>query len=361
MLRLLVAGGSGFIGSNFIRHILQSYSAIDVTNLDLLTYAGNPENLHEFISDSRYHFLQGDICDSDSLIDPLKRVDVVVNFAAESHVDRSIDSDYPFVRTNVLGVQSLLSAARSAAVSRFIQISTDEVYGDLPWRNPQTVDSSGDSSLFTESSPLQPRSPYAASKAAGDLLTMAYFHTHGLPVILVRSSNNYGPYQFPEKLIPLMITNALEGKMLPIYGDGMNVRDWLHVRDHCRGIERVLFHGQDGEVYNLGGGEERTNLQVVQSIVEHLNIKEQLVQFVADREGHDRRYAIDYAKAERELGWRPSISFDDGLSETINWYRDHFSWWERVRTGEYQLYYDRMYGPQGSHALNRYPDRRECG
>lgn len=342
-MRLLVTGGAGFIGSNFIRYILEAHPDAIVTNLDKLTYAGNLENLHELDRDPRYRFVRGDICDRSVVADLVGEADAIVNFAAESHVDRSIDADYPFIHTNVVGTQTLLAAALDAGGRRFIQISTDEVYGQLPWRDPGRA-AADDGERFTELSPLSPRSPYAASKAAADHLALAYFHTHGMETVITRSCNNYGPYQFPEKLIPLMITNALEGRRLPVYGDGLHVRDWIHVRDHCRGIEAALLRGRPGEAYNFGASEERTNLRVVRTILRLLERGEELIEFVPDRPGHDRRYALDPSRAERELGWQAEITFRDGLAATVDWYRSHPEWCARAKSGEYQAYYERMYG-----------------
>jgi dTDP-glucose 4,6-dehydratase len=340
MERLLVTGGCGFIGSNFIRYMLETYADIEIWNLDALTYAGNPENLADVQGDPRYHFIRGDITDR-SLVRELMSTgfDGVVHFAAESHVDRSIHDGSPFVHTNVLGTQTILDAVRSFGTRRFVQISTDEVYGSL-----------GPEGAFTEASPLAPNSPYAASKAAADLLVKAYHHTFGLPVLITRSSNNYGPYQFPEKLIPLFITNALRDEPLPLYGDGLQIRDWLHVRDHCRAIDLVLRRGTVGEIYNIGGRCEKTNLEVTRLILQFLGKPESLIRFVPDRPGHDRRYALDCSKIERELGWRPEIPFERGLAETVRWYCEHQAWVERVRSGAYRQYYELQYGERLKHA-----------
>ncbi|MGB9804824.1 dTDP-glucose 4,6-dehydratase [Desulfofundulus sp.] len=347
-MKLLVTGGAGFIGSNFIRYILRTRPGVSVINLDKLTYAGNLENLAGVENHPRYSFTRGDICDRRLVSEIFSRgVDAVVNFAAESHVDRSIMDASPFVETNVRGTQVLLDVAMECWRERlpvqgpgpagrfpvFVQVSTDEVYGSL-----------GPEGRFTEESPLKPSSPYSASKAAADLLALAYHRTHGLPVIVTRCSNNYGPYQFPEKLIPLMITNALEDQPLPVYGDGLNVRDWLHVEDHCRALELVLFRGRPGEVYNIGGHGERTNLEVVRAILKLLGRPESLIRYVNDRPGHDRRYAIDPSKITRELGWRPRHTFEEGLAATVEWYRQNRPWWERVKSGEYKDYYTKMYG-----------------
>ena len=333
MVRLLVTGGAGFIGSNFVRHMLAKYPDCRVINLDKLTYAGNLENLSGLENDPRYEFVQGDICDADTVGPIVQRgVDAVVNFAAESHVDRSILQSQEFIRTNVVGTLNLLESCRKSNVGRFIQISTDEVYGSL-----------GPAGLFTESSTITPNSPYAASKASADLLVRSYCHTHGFPGIITRCSNNYGPYQFPEKLIPLLISNAMAGESLPIYGDGMNVRDWIHVRDHCSAIDAVLHKGKDGEVYNVGGRQEFTNIYVARMILKLMGKEESLITYVQDRPGHDRRYAIDSSKLEADLGWRARTLFDDGLQETIEWYRANSVWIEHVRSGAYLTYYDRMY------------------
>lgn len=349
-MKLLVTGGAGFIGSNFIRHILAADPAVRVVNLDALTYAGNLENLADVEGDSRYAFVHGDIRDADVVADLVGGVDAVLNFAAESHVDRSLVSATPFVDTNVVGTQVLLSAVLAAGGTRFVQVSTDEVYGELPWHDPESLD---DGPRFTEDTPLAPRSPYAATKASADLLSSAFHATHQLDVVITRCSNNYGPCQFPEKLIPLMIANALEGRPLPVYGDGLNVRDWIHVDDHCRGIEAALRHGRAGRVYNFGGDAERTNLSVVRTIVEAVGASEELITFVSDRSGHDRRYAIDASRAAEELGWRPERGFDEGLSATVRWYTENRAWWERVRSGEYRSYYEEMYGEDGRHARTR--------
>ncbi|HUU68257.1 MAG TPA: dTDP-glucose 4,6-dehydratase, partial [Planctomycetota bacterium] len=302
-------------------------------NLDLLTYAGNLENLSDVADDPRYEFVRGDICDAPLVLELMAGVDAVVHFAAESHVDRSILSSAEFIRTNVTGTNVLLSAAREAGVKRFVQVSTDEVYGSL-----------GPTGYFTEETPLAPNSPYSASKASADMLVRAYCHTFGLPAIITRCSNNYGPYQFPEKLIPLFITNLLTGKPVPIYGDGLNVRDWIFVEDHCTAIAAALERGTPGEVYNIGGGNEKTNLDITRLLLAELGRDESSIQYVKDRPGHDRRYAIDSAKARRELGWQPRHDFAAGMKLTIAWYRDNVRWWERIKTGEYLKYYEEQYG-----------------
>jgi len=331
MEKILVTGGAGFIGSNFIRYMLQEHP-YQIINLDALTYCGNLENLRGVEDDPRYRFVRGSITDRKLVDDIIKDVDAVINFAAESHVDRSIEDPGIFLRTNVLGTQTLLESSRRHGVERFIQISTDEVYGSL------------EKGYFTEETPLAPNSPYSASKASADLMVRAYHRTYGLPVNITRCSNNYGPYQFPEKLIPLMITNALENKPLPVYGDGMNVRDWIHVQDHCRAVDLVLHRGREGEVYNIGGNSERRNIEIVELIVRELGRDESLIRFVEDRPGHDRRYAIDASKIRNELGWKPLYSFEEGIRETIRWYIDNREWWENIKSGEYLRYYERMYG-----------------
>ncbi|MBI2822714.1 MAG: dTDP-glucose 4,6-dehydratase [Acidobacteria bacterium] len=331
-MRLLVTGGAGFIGSNFIRYVLD-HSSHSVINLDALTYAGNLENLAGLEEHPGYRFIRGDITDRkvlDSVFET--HPDAVVHLAAESHVDRSIVESGAFVRTNVNGTHQLLEAARRHGVQKFVHVSTDEVYGSL-----------GPTGKFNESSPLRPTSPYAASKAASDLLVGAHRHTYGLPVLITRCSNNYGPFQFPEKMIPLMICNALEDLPLPVYGDGGNVRDWIHVTDHCAALLQVLEAGRAGEVYNIGGDSELDNLSLVRTILSILGKPESLIQFVRDRPGHDRRYAIDASKICLHLGWSRQIQLSDGLAQTVQWYRDHPEWAQRVRSGTYRSYYDQMY------------------
>ena len=335
MQKLLITGGCGFIGSTFIRHLLTSAPNMHLTNLDLLTYAGNPENLQDFALDPRYRFVKGDIADAacvNALIED-GAFDAVVNFAAESHVDRSLLDSGPFIRTNVVGTQVLLDACRKAQVPRYLQVSTDEVYGSL-----------GTEGFFTEETPLAPNSPYSASKAAADMLVRSYVHSFGFPGIITRCSNNYGPYQFPEKLIPLFITNALADQPLPVYGTGKNVRDWIHVLDHCRGIEAALRQGRLGAIYNFGGRKELTNLELTLSLLQALDKPETLIRYVADRPGHDLRYAIDCSLAERELGWTPMIDFSSGLRDTIAWYRENALWVSRVKSGAYRTYYETQYG-----------------
>ena len=334
MKRILVTGGCGFIGSNFVRHVLAD-TDYEVVNLDALTYAGNIENLADISDNSGYSFVHGRIEDSSLVTDLCSTVDAVVNFAAESHVDRSITDASPFITTNVLGTQILLDAARaSKRLKRFIHVSTDEVYGSL---NPAAPP-------FKESDPLLPNSPYAASKASSDLLARAAWKTHGLPVITTRCSNNYGPYQFPEKLIPLMIINAMKGSPLPIYGQGDNIRDWIHVEDHCKGLLTVLDKGEDGETYNLGGECELTNLTVVKTILQAFDRPESLIVFVKDRPGHDSRYGMDVSKIRKELGWKPGMDFSSEITRTIKWYMDHTAWWERIISGAYRAFYQSQYG-----------------
>lgn len=328
-MNILVTGGCGFIGSNFVLHMLSSRKDCSIVNLDALTYAGNPDNLKSVEKDARYEFVKGDICDR-PLCEKLfssHGFDAVVHFAAESHVDRSIEGPAAFVLTNVLGTQNLLECARNAwkgsfASKRFIHVSTDEVYGTL-----------GPKGWFSETTPLAPNSPYSASKAGSDLVARAYFETYGFPSIITRCSNNYGPFQFPEKLIPLMITTALADKPLPVYGDGLNIRDWLYVTDHCRAIETVLAKGKPGQVYNIGGSNEWRNIDIVKLVLRVLGKPESLITFVTDRMGHDRRYAIDAAKIKRELGWKPEVKFDDGIRMTIKWYLENKGWWEKLLAG----------------------------
>jgi len=340
MRKILVTGGCGFMGSDFIRYMVET-SQVMIVNLDKLTYAGNPENLKSVEQNPNYHFIRGDIADQTAVNETLASlagqagIEAVVNFAAESHVDRSIMGAEAFVHTNVLGTQVLLEAARKLGVSRFIQISTDEVYGTL-----------GPEGKFTEESPLRPNSPYAATKAAADLICRSYFKTYGFPVIITRSTNNFGPYQFPEKLIPLFVTNALEGKTLPLYGDGLNMREWLFVRDHSRAIERVLEKGTSGEIYNIATGTELTNLEITKAILRVLERDESLIEFVKDRPGHDRRYALDWAKLRR-LGWGPQAKFEETLRQTVAWYKESETWWRRVKSGEYLKYYQAQYGKRG--------------
>ncbi len=335
MHRILVTGGAGFIGSNFVRMVLSEHPDCLVVNLDKLTYAGNLENLAEFIKQDNHKFIHGDICDGplvERLIDE-HHIDAIVNFAAESHVDRSITGPKIFIETNVAGTLTLLETARDKKIGRFIQVSTDEVYGSL-----------GPEGKFSEQTPLSPNSPYSASKASADHLVKAFGHTWGFPYNITRCSNNYGPYQFPEKLIPLMINNALHDKELPVYGDGLYVRDWLYVYDHCTAIWRVLEQAPPGETYNIGGCNEKANIEVIKLILERLGKPETLIRHVKDRPGHDRRYAIDASKAIRELGWKPSVTFEEGIARTIDWYLDNAPWLAHVVSGDYQGYYETMYG-----------------
>ena len=337
-MKIIVTGGAGFIGSNFVIHMVKKYPEHEIVNLDLLTYAGNLENLKSVEDAPNYRFVKGDIADRKFVFDLFEKEkpDVIVNFAAESHVDRSIKDPESFVRTNVLGTTTLLDACKEYGIKRFHQVSTDEVYGDLPLDRPDL--------FFTEETPLHTPSPYSSSKASADLFVMAYHRTFGLPVTVSRCSNNYGPYQFPEKLIPLIISRALADEELPVYGTGENVRDWLHVEDHCEAIDLILQNGRVGEVYNIGGHNERTNLQVVKTILKALDKPESLIKFVTDRPGHDRRYAIDPTKMETELGWKPKYVFDTGMAQTIQWYLDNKEWWEHIISGEYSNYFEKMYG-----------------
>jgi dTDP-glucose 4,6-dehydratase len=332
---LLVTGGAGFIGGNFVRFLLDQEPEIELVNLDALTYAGNLASIRDCLEQPRHRFVRGSITDGDLVLDLIRRhrIDGVINFAAESHVDRSIVGAKVFIDTNVGGTLTLLEAARAAGVKRFLQVSTDEVYGSL-----------GAAGFFREDTPIQPNSPYSASKAGADLLVRAFHHTHGLDTVTTRCSNNYGPYQFPEKMIPLMIRNALQDKSLPVYGDGQNVRDWIHVMDHCRAVWAVFQRGRAGEVYNIGGNSERTNLQVVTALLRALGKPESLITYVKDRPGHDRRYAIDAGKIRTEVGWTPTVAFEPGLADTVAWYLANPVWLEQVTSGDYQKYYEQMYG-----------------
>jgi dTDP-glucose 4,6-dehydratase len=334
-VNLLITGGAGFIGSCYARLVRRTRSDDLLVNVDALTYAGNLENLRHLEGDPRHVFVKADIRDGATMLELMKRheIEAVVNFAAESHVDRSIQSAEPFLDTNVMGTLRLLEAARAAGVRRYVQVSTDEVYGSL-----------GPTGAFEETTPITPRSPYSASKAAADHFVMAFHHTHGMDTVITRCSNNYGPYQFPEKLIPLMILNAFEGKTLPVYGDGLQVRDWIHVEDHCEAIDLVLKGGVSGDVYNIGAENERPNLEVVRSILTLCGQSPTLVRHVGDRPGHDRRYAMNSKKIRDALGWRPRHTFEAGLAETVDWYRTNAPWFERVRSGAYREYYERQYG-----------------
>lgn len=335
MKKILVTGGAGFIGSNFINYVLNDRDDVEIVNLDKLTYAGNLENLKPVEGKKNYHFIRGDITNVE-LVDYLFRkfdIKFVINFAAESHVDRSILGSEIFYRTNVIGTNVLLEASRRFEVEKFLQISTDEVYGSL-----------GSEGLFTETTPISPNSPYSSSKAAADLMVQAFHHTYGLPIVITRCSNNYGPLQFPEKLIPLMIINALNNKKLPVYGDGLNVRDWIYVIDHNKAVELVFEKGKVGEVYNIGASREMTNIEIVKLILKKLGKSEDLIEYVKDRPGHDRRYAIDSSKIQNELGWKPSFEFEQAMDYTIEWYLKNKSWWERIISGQYQKYYELQYG-----------------
>lgn len=337
-MKILVTGAAGFIGSNFVFHMRKAHPEYDIIALDSLTYAGNLETLAPVMEEDHFTFVRCDITDREGVRKVFEEhhPDVMVNFAAESHVDRSIEDPGVFLRTNILGTQVLMDACREFGIRRFHQVGTDEVYGDLPLDRPDL--------FFTEDLPLQASSPYSASKASADLLAMAYHRTYGLPVTISRCSNNYGPYQFPEKLIPLMIANALADKPLPVYGTGENVRDWLYVEDHCRAIDMILENGKVGEVYNIGGHNERSNLDVVKTILKQLGKPESLITFVGDRKGHDLRYAIDPSKIHGELGWLPETKFDDGIRQTIDWYLNNESWWKNIISGDYMEYYEKMYG-----------------
>jgi dTDP-glucose 4,6-dehydratase len=327
---MLVTGGSGFIGNNFIRYMLGKHADVEIINLDKLTYAGNPDNLRDVEKDARYRFVRGDICDAKVVDDLIGGIEILVHFAAESHVDRSIGSPDDFIRTDIFGTFVLLEASRKHGIQRFVQISTDEVYGSI------------ENGLFGEDDPLMPSSPYAASKAGADRLAYSYWVTYGLPVVIPRSSNNFGPFQYPEKLIPLFVTNAIDGKPLPIYGDGKNVRDWLYVLDNCEAIETVINRGKDGEVYNIGGGNERTNLEITDLILRKLGQSDTLKAYVKDRDGHDRRYALDTKKIRR-LGWKPNHPFEAAMKETIDWYQQNRGWWEKLKGGDYLEYYKKNY------------------
>ena len=337
-MKIIVTGGAGFIGGNFMHYMVNKYPDDIIINLDLLTYAGNLETLKPVENKANYKFVKGDIADREFIFKLFEeeKPDIVVNFAAESHVDRSITDPEIFVRTNVIGTTTLLDACRTYGIKRFHQVSTDEVYGDLPLDRPDL--------FFTEKTPLHTSSPYSSAKASADLFTLAYYRTYKLPVTISRCSNNYGPYHFPEKLIPLMISRALANEPLPVYGKGENVRDWLYVTDHCKAIDLIIRNGKEGEVYNIGGHNERTNLEVVKTILKHLNKPESLIKYVTDRPGHDRRYAIDPTKIETELGWKPEYNFDTGIVKTIEWYLENEDWWKHIISGEYTNYFENMYG-----------------
>lgn len=337
-MNIIVTGGAGFVGSNFVFHMLQTYPEYRIVCLDKLTYAGNLSTLEPVMGNANFRFVKADICDRAAVyrLFEEEHPDMVVNFAAESHVDRSIENPGIFLETNIMGTAVLMDACRKYGITRYHQVSTDEVYGDLPLDRPDL--------FFTEDTPIHTSSPYSSSKASADLLVLAYHRTYGLPVTISRCSNNYGPYHFPEKLIPLMIINALHDKPLPVYGDGLNVRDWLYVEDHCRAIDLILHKGTVGEVYNVGGHNEMKNIDIVKLICRTLGKPESLIQFVTDRKGHDRRYAIDPAKIHRELGWLPKTKFVDGIQKTIQWYVTHEDWWQPIVSGEYMAYYEKMYG-----------------
>ncbi len=337
-MKILVTGGAGFIGGNFVHYMVNKYPEDQIVNLDLLTYAGNLETLKPVENKPNYKFVRGDIADRKFVFDLFEKekFDVVINFAAESHVDRSITNPEIFVQTNVLGTTTLLDAANAFGVKRYHQVSTDEVYGDLPLDRPDL--------FFTEETPLHTSSPYSSSKASADLFVMAYHRTFGTPVTISRCSNNYGPYQFPEKFIPLIISRAMNDEKIPVYGEGLNVRDWLHVYDHCVAIDLIVRNGKVGEVYNVGGHNERTNMQIVETVLNALGKPLSLIEHVADRKGHDRRYAIDPAKITRELGWNPTYTFETGIPMTIQWYLDNEDWWKNIISGEYQQYFEKMYG-----------------
>ena len=340
-MTIIVTGGAGFIGSNFVFHMLQAHPDYRIVCLDKLTYAGNLSTLEPVLQQDNFRFVKANICDRQA-VDKLfqeEKPDIVVNFAAESHVDRSIENPGIFLETNIMGTAVLMDACRKYGIQRYHQVSTDEVYGDLPLDRPDL--------FFTEETPLHTSSPYSSSKASADLLVMAYYRTYGLPVTISRCSNNYGPYHFPEKLIPLMIANALADKPLPVYGNGENVRDWLYVEDHCRAIDLIIHNGKVGEVYNVGGHNEKRNIDIVRIICQELGKPESLIVHVEDRKGHDRRYAIDPAKIHRELGWLPETKFEDGIKKTIKWYLEHKKWWQDIINGEYQEYYAKMYGSKG--------------
>jgi dTDP-glucose 4,6-dehydratase len=335
MKNILVTGGAGFIGSNFVHYMLNKYTDYTIVNFDSLTYAGNLENLTAVQHHPNYRFVKGDICNKEQVSNAFRThsIDTVVHFAAESHVDRSILGPAVFVQTNVVGTNILLDVSRETGIERFVHVSTDEVYGSL-----------GATGLFTEETPLHPNSPYSASKASSDMLVLAYQHTFGFPGIVTRCSNNYGPYQFPEKLIPLLIANALNDKPIPVYGDGSNVRDWLYVEDHCSALDAVLHKGTAGDVYNIGGNNEWKNIDIVKLVLKEIGKPESLITFVKDRPGHDKRYAIDAAKIEKDLGWTPAHQFESGITKTIRWYLENKQWWERITTGEYKKYYEQQYG-----------------
>lgn len=336
-MKILVTGGAGFIGSNFIFYMMKHHPEDQIICLDKLTYAGNLSTLSSVMKNPNFQFIKGDICDRTAVetLFEKEQPNIVVNFAAESHVDRSIENPEIFLKTNIMGTEVLMDACCKYGVTRYHQISTDEVYGDLPLDRPDL--------LFTEETPIHTSSPYSSSKAGADLLVLAYYRTYGLPVTISRCSNNYGPFHFPEKLIPLMIINALANRPLPVYGEGLNVRDWLYVEDHCKAIDLILRYGRIGEVYNVGGHNEKSNIEIVKLICKELNKPESLITYVTDRKGHDMRYAIDPSKIHNELGWEPETKFDNGIKKTIQWYLDNQEWWKPIVSGEYQSYYENMY------------------
>ena len=337
-MKLLVTGGAGFIGSNFIHYWLKKYPDNKIINLDVLTYAGNLENLKDLESNSNYKFVKGDICDADLVNNIVKGIDLIVHFAAESHVDRSIMDSGDFVRTNIEGTRVLLDAAKNNGGIRFHHISTDEVFGSLGPNDHS----------FNEVTPYDPRSPYSASKASADHLVRAYWHTYKLPITISNCTNNYGPYQFPEKLIPLFITNLIENKKVPVYGEGRNIRDWIYVDDHNRGVDMIIKKGKIGETYCLGGGNELTNLELTKKILKLMKASEEMIEYVKDRPGHDFRYAMDYSKAKKDLGWQPQIDFNQGLGKTVDWYKNNKAWWKKIKSGEYLEYYKKQYKERGS-------------
>jgi dTDP-glucose 4,6-dehydratase len=333
-MKILVTGGAGFIGSNFIRYIFKNHPNYDIINLDLLTYAGNLENLKDAEGNPNYKFIKGDIADKDLANDLIKDADIIVNFAAESHVDRSILDSAAFIHTNILGTHNLLEAAKNNGLKRFHHVSTDEVFGHLGLNDP----------AFNEKTSYSPRSPYSASKAAADHLVMAYHHTYDLPVTISNCSNNYGPFQFPEKLHGLFITNLIEGKKVPVYGDGMQIRDWLYVEDHCDAIDAIIHRGKIGQTYCVGGNTEKPNIEITKKILEILGKGEEMIEYAKDRPGHDRRYAIDFSKIKKELRWEPKTGFEKGMEETVEWYKNNPDWWQKIKSGEYLKYYERQYG-----------------
>lgn len=333
-MKILVTGGAGFIGSNLIHYWLKNNPEDEIVNLDVLTYAGNLENLKEVEGNKNYKFVKGDICDIELINNLVKNVDLIVHLAAESHVDRSVLNSADFIRTNIEGTRALLDAAKNNGNRRFHHVSTDEVFGALALGDEK----------FSETTAYDPRSPYSASKASSDHLVRSYFHTHNLPITISNCSNNYGPYQFPEKLIPLFVTNLIEGKKIPVYGKGENIRDWIHVDDHNRGVEMIIKKGKIGETYCLGGGCEKTNMEITREILKIMNQGDEMIEYVKDRPGHDLRYAIDFSKAKKELEWEPIIKFEDGLRETVNWYKKNQNWWKKIKSGDYKNYYEKQYG-----------------